>query len=886
MLRGCAPPPLVVPSALVVVAGAGDGSGLTAAVNAAGGELRVTHALTVASARGVIETGAFECVLLGVGRPDAATVEVVHALRADAGSAALVVVVDDDDLLAPDLERLADLVLTPRDLAGDWLRMVRRCVEHTRTRTALRTAETSLARLSSIVESVADAVFTTDVDGIVTTWNAGAQQLYGYPATEVIGADLALLHPPGSDEPQRIIAMVRGGGTVEGHETVRRTRDGRIARVWMSVTPLRGEDGDLVGTVIVARHASDRLELEAELVRQTMNDSLTGLPNRAYLTYRLSQSLAEAKRHDRTVAALLVDLDQFRSIGDLHGHLIGDRVLAEVAGRLRALVRPTDLVARLGGDEFVVVCPGTDVQTAGRIAEQVLESVAAPIDVGRGEVRVGASVGIAVSAQGTDAESLIEQAEAAMQAAKARGRSGSEVFDPLLARRAEDRRLLVADLREALDRNQLDVWYQPVVDLASDRVVGLEALARWHHPTRGAVPPDTFVPLAEDHGFVAELDRLVLTRVCRDAAERRASGELPRELRVAVNLSARSLDDPGLVGMVAETTARSGLPPTALVLEITETALLENRDVARDSLEGLRALGAGVVLDDFGTGYSSLSFLRELPVTGVKIDRSFVRDAADRPGDLAITEAIVKLANSLSLETIAEGVETREQCDLLRDLGCRSAQGFWWSAAVPMTTITRTLAGGRAAAQAARAPRVHEAEAVKVAPALRPAKLPGPQAPEPAPGARVRTVCCLRGGIDAGQAWLVVSTPAQREAFARALGPLHAAAVARGQLVELDAYETLRKMAGADGRVDGSRFEHVVGPALRHLGATGAEVGVHVELAQVKQPLSSLQVSTDLRRRLHSMSRLTLAQAGHPADCAAHGPLPTEQLAVEDSTAS
>jgi diguanylate cyclase (GGDEF)-like protein len=456
----------------------------------------------------------------------------------------------------------------------------------------------------------------------------------------------------------------------------------------MSVTPLRGDDDELAGTVVVARDASDRLELEAELVRQTMHDTLTGLPNRAFLNYRLSQALAEGKRGDRPVAVLVVDLDQFRTIVDVHGHLAGDRVLVEIADRLRTLARPTDLVARLGGDEFVLVAPDTDVEAAGRLAEQVMGVVGAPIRIERGGVRVGASVGIAVSSRlESVAEDILKNADAAMHEAKARGRSRSEVFDPLLARLADDRRRLAVELRQALDDDELEVHYQPVVDLATDRLVGLEALARWQHPDRGTVPPGTFVTLAEDHGFVAELDRWVLARACRQVAERRASGHLPPEVRVAVNLSARSLDDLGLVATVAEVARRSGLPPSSLVLEITETALLQNREVARASLEGLRALGAGVALDDFGTGYSSLSFLRELPVTAVKIDRSFVRDAVDCLEDLAITEAIVRLATGLGLETIAEGVETTAQRDLLRGLGCASAQGHLWSGALPADRI-------------------------------------------------------------------------------------------------------------------------------------------------------------------------------------------------------
>ena len=683
-------PPSPPVAMLVVASGLGEASAVSAAVNTVSADVRMTHALSIPAALGALAEGTFDCVLVEVGVPDAVTCDVLDALRRRAGRAALVAVVDDD-AVAPDLT--ADRVVTTADLvSGGWTGTVRDAIEHARLRSDLRTAEESVARLSGIVDSVSDAVFTTTGEGVVTSWNKGAEQLYGYPAAEILGADIGRLHPPGSDEPRRILAMLRAGETVHALETVRRTRDGQMAEVSMSVTPQRNEDGELTGAVVVARDISDRLELEAELVRQTMHDALTGLPNRAYLAYRLSQSLVEGRRRNSPVAVLFVDLDQFKAVNDVHGHLAGDRVLAEVAGRLRSLSRPTDTVARLGGDEFVLVCPDTDVDAAGRMAEQVIDAVGAPIRAERRDLRIGASIGIAVSSPlETDAETLLKHADAAMYEAKSRGRARSQVFDVSFAERAREQHRLASELREALAGGRLDVHYQPVLDLASDSIIGIEALARWHHPQRGPVPPGTFVPLAEDHGFVSELDRWVLSRACRDLAERRATGELPERIRVAVNLSARSLDDPGLVDMVADVTAQAGLPPQALILEITETALLQNREIARASLEGLRRLGAGVSLDDFGTGYSSLSFLRELPVTVVKIDRSFISNAVERSEDLAITEAIIRLAHGLGMETIAEGVETVQQRDLLRQLGCVSAQGYWWSAAVPMLHVVESF---------------------------------------------------------------------------------------------------------------------------------------------------------------------------------------------------
>lgn len=733
--------------------------------------------------------------------------------------------------------------------------------ENDQLRVALAEAEDAADRLAGIVDSVADAIFTMSTDLVVTSWNRGAEALYGYAADEVVGREATLLYPPGSDEPRRLLTVASTGERVLGHESVRRTRDGALAEVSLDACPHPD------GIVVVARDISDRRELEAELVRQNMHDALTGLPNRAFLTYRLAQALADTRRRDTPVSVLVADLDQFRAVDDLHGHLVGDRVLAEIAERLRGLAHPGYTVARSGSDEFVLVCPGLDVAGAGALARLVIEAIAEPLESTQRAVRIGASVGIAVTPplEG-DAAALLQHAEVAVYEAKARGRSRSQVFDATFARHAAEQRRLAAELREALAFDKLDVHYQPVFDLTTDRLVGVEALARWQHPVGGNVPPGTFIPLAEKHGFIADLDRWVIDRACLDVASAIDSGDLPTDAHVAVNLSTRSLEDPALVAVVADAVRRSRLSAPSLVLEVTETAVLQNRDVARSSLEGLRALGVGIHLDDFGTGYSSLSFLRELPVTGVKIDRSFVRDSVDRPDDRAITEAIVRLARGLGLETVAEGVETVEQRDVLRRLGCATAQGFWWSPAVPLAALATT--------STSRLTRGHPVPAA------------GTRAwniPRRAPERFVAgTACCLRGGIESGQGWLVITSASRRESFAAALGPVHQAAAARGQLVELDAYETLRAVTGPDGRLDPSRFEQVVGAALRRLGGA-SEIGIHAELGHVTQPLLSLRVSTDLRRRLHAEADVTLDYSDQPADCAAHGPLPARQARAADS---
>jgi diguanylate cyclase (GGDEF)-like protein len=390
---------------------------------------------------------------------------------------------------------------------------------------------------------------------------------------------------------------------------------------------------------------------------------------------------------------LFLDLDQFKAVNDAQGHQTGDRLLVEVANRLRGVVRPEDTVARLGGDEFVIVCQATDTGAAQRVASRVERELARPLDLGGGALHLTASIGIAVSPPlEPNAESLLRHADAAMYEAKARGRARSQVFDVSFASRSRERLTLAGELRQALRNAELEVHYQPVVDIGSGRVTGVEALARWEHRQHGWIGPDVFVPLAEDTGLVTELDQWVLARACRDADHLRRDGVLPDGATMAVNFSARTVGDPDLVAMVGSAATEHRLPAEAVVIEVTETALMNDPTLASSSLHALRERGFGVALDDFGTGYSSLRFLREMPVTHLKIDRSFVQHIDRRPEDHAITAAMIGLAQGLDIHTVAEGIETGAQLDQLRQLGCTTGQGFLWSRAVPLDDLAGAVA--------------------------------------------------------------------------------------------------------------------------------------------------------------------------------------------------
>jgi diguanylate cyclase (GGDEF)-like protein/PAS domain S-box-containing protein len=570
-------------------------------------------------------------------------------------------------------------------------------------------ASVALQTLSAIVTSSADAIFSKSLDGTILTWNRGAVELYGYHADEVVGRSLDILDPHDSgDELHAILAAVAAGQTVRGLETVRRRRDGSIVDVSLTVSPVYDEDGAVVAASVIGRDISDRKRLEEQLAKQVTHDAMTGLPNRLLLRDRIAQALSGSERRRSPLAVLFLDLDRFNAVNATHGYAVGDGVLTEIAGRLQANMAPGDTLARFGGDEFVMVCEASEVQ-AGSLAERIVQALKPPVVVEGQVLPISASIGIAVTPPTQlEPDALLRSAQAAMFDAKARGRSCWRSFDASLERRSGRRREQVAELTDALARGTIEVHYQPVIELETGRLLGIEALARWQHPLRGSIPPAFFVPLAEESGLVAELDRQVLTRACQDASKLRAWGLLAEDAYVAVNISARNLGDDDLVERVRAAAASARLPLNALELEVTETGMMNDAKGARQALETLREMGVGVALDDFGTGYSSLTYLRQLPVTTIKVDRAFVQYITSRADDHAITASIVALGRAVGVRTIAEGVETTEQLSVLHRLGCLAGQGFLWSPALPLDDLAALLRDrphGLQAATASATPR-------------------------------------------------------------------------------------------------------------------------------------------------------------------------------------
>jgi diguanylate cyclase (GGDEF)-like protein/PAS domain S-box-containing protein len=472
----------------------------------------------------------------------------------------------------------------------------------------------------------------------------------------------------------------------EQHEVAYAHPDGHERHLRIAATALHAEDGTPEGTLALVSAIPDVRRPAAEPGDPALRDGLTQLPNRAHLVDRLTNALASAQH---STAVLLVDLDGFSVVNDSHGHDVGDRLLVEVGIRLVAAASGQATVARFGEDEFAVVYEDTDEHRARVVAGDLLDAVAGPLEIDGVAVHVAASIGAAVTPaeQTVSATELLRRADTAVHAAKSAGRGRVCVFDEGLGEDVERRHALAADLRAALAAGALHLEYQPIVDLQSGTVVGMEALARWTHAERGPVPAGIFVPLAELTGLAAQLDRWVIQRAVRDVAALREAGAVPRDAYLAVNLSARNLSDTIAIGDLLSWTEESGLPATQLVLEITETAIMQNTDGDVALLHNLRRHGFRVAMDDFGTGYSSLAYLRDLPISALKIDASFVADITEQPEALAIVASIIDLAGAVGVAVVAEGVESPEQCRLLHRLGCVTAQGWLWSPAIPVALL-------------------------------------------------------------------------------------------------------------------------------------------------------------------------------------------------------
>ena len=530
-------------------------------------------------------------------------------------------------------------------------------------------------RNRSLVDASPLAIVELDESGRAVQWNRAAEGILGWPAT----GEGSGLHPlPVAD----VLARLVGEGSAEVDCTHVRD-DGVPVELALAVAPVEG------GIMAVAADISGRKALEAQLAHSALHDGLTNLPNRVLLLDRLEVALARAARSGVPVAVLYLDLDRFKVVNDSLGHGTGDKLLVAVAARLRDVARVGDTVARVGGDEFVVCCEGLDGEDdATAMAARMCEAVAEPVVLDGVELFVTTSVGIAVAEAGQDAATLLRDADAALYRAKERGKNRAEVFDDEVRAAVAERMAVESALHRAVERGELRLHYQPVVDLLDGSVVGVEALVRWQHPERGLLPPAAFIPVAEETGLIVPLGAWVLQEACRW----RASQPLERRVQISVNLSPRQLAAPDLVEMVVRALTDTGTPPSALCLEVTESVFVADMELARGRLQELRDLGISLAIDDFGTGYSSLAYLRSFPLDVVKLDRGFVADLGTSEVDVEIVGAVVRMATALGLCVVAEGVEEVAQLAGLRAVGCTRAQGYLFARPQPAELLSLDVA--------------------------------------------------------------------------------------------------------------------------------------------------------------------------------------------------
>jgi diguanylate cyclase (GGDEF)-like protein/PAS domain S-box-containing protein len=520
--------------------------------------------------------------------------------------------------------------------------------------------------------------------------NRALCNMLGYDEDDLVNANVGdITHPDDRLRPiegERRGDMSGAGGLSYEKRFIR--KDGGVLWAAVHVSLVRNDDGTPRFGVLQVEDVTEHRNLAHRLAHQEAHDALTGLPNRTAVMHHLNELLADPETAART-AVLFCDLDHFKLINDTLGHHVGDQLLEITAGRIRNVLRPSDVVGRFGGDEFVLVCQHiAQREDATAIANRVIDTLSIPINLEGEEFTLSASVGVAYAIDtGADANALLRNADSAMYRAKDAGRAHFEIYDrdhhEALVRRAEMER----ELRRGIDAGELVVYYQPSLDLRDGHLHGFEALVRWHHPTRGPMGPSEFIPLAEETRLIVPLGAAVLATACQHLALWRQRGVVVRDATVAVNVSGRQLGDPSLVATVRDVLERTGLPPAALCLEVTESVLLESGVDAGNALAALRELGVSLAIDDFGTGYSSLTHLKAYPFDVLKIDRGFTDGLGTDPNDEAIVAAVVGMADALDLWVVAEGIETETQLDVLRSYGVGLGQGYLFAKPMPALEV-------------------------------------------------------------------------------------------------------------------------------------------------------------------------------------------------------
>jgi diguanylate cyclase (GGDEF)-like protein/PAS domain S-box-containing protein len=560
--------------------------------------------------------------------------------------------------------------------------------------TARRAAEERLRQSAKVFESTTDGVTITDAAANIIAANRAFSEITGYTEAEVLGKNPRLLQSGRHDESfyRCVWQTIARAGAWSG-EIWNRRKNGEIYPEWLTISSVKDDAGELTNYVGVFSDISQIKQSQEQLEHLAHYDPLTDLPNRLLFGARLEHAIQRAERDGALLTLLYIDLDRFKTVNEGLGHPAGDRMLREVAQRLAHCVRAEDTVARLGGDEFIIMLEGLQNTTlATALADKLLAALTRSFDLDGQEVFIGASIGISTyPADGTDATTLLKNADAAMYRSKEDGRNTHRFYNVAMTRSARERLTLETSLRQAVAQQEFLLHYQPQVDVASGEILGVEALVRWDHPASGLIAPVRFIPLAEETGLIIPLGEWVLFAACAQAKIWSEQVGMPR-ITVAVNLSPRQFRQEKLAEHVRAVLDATGLPPALLELEITESALMDDAEQAIVTLRALKQLGIRVSMDDFGTGYSSLAQLKRFPIDKLKIDQSFIRDIPHDQSDMEIAATIVAMARNLHLKVLAEGVETEAQLAFLQIHGCDAYQGYLCSRPVPAQALEAWLA--------------------------------------------------------------------------------------------------------------------------------------------------------------------------------------------------
>jgi len=686
-----------VPTLLLIEAPAGDRRTIRDVLAEARGILDVDHVTTVKEGIALLGSKSVSAVLLDLTLPDARDLGALDELRRAAPKVAIMILARaaDQALARRAVERGAnDSVVTDQIDARSLVQLIAMMFER---RASQEQKFVELERAEVTLNSIGDAVMTTDTLGNVTYLNAEAEGLTGWTRSEAFARPLSEvfdvtdgLTGQHAQDPSRLAIEHNKKVRLKGNYILV-GRDGNETAIEHSAAPIHDRQGNILGAVIVFRDVIVSRERRLQMLHLAEHDALTDLPNRLLLNDRLARSIALARRYGRRLAVLFLDCDRFKHINDSLGHAIGDQVLRSVAKRLTTCVRESDTVSRHGGDEFLILLSELDQpEDAEAIAQKIVTSIAEPHLIAGHELQLTASVGIALYPEdGQDAQSLIMRADTAMYYAKNTGRNRVGFYRSDMEAPAIKRSSIESELRNALDKGELELFYQPTIDLETGVIAGAEALMRWHHPERGLMSPDQFIPAAEASGLIVPMGRWALREACRQAKAWQDAGLPP--IPIAVNVSALQFRTAGFLEDIMRFLAETALKSKYLELELTESALMVDSASTTSLLEVLKQRGILLKVDDFGTGPSSLSYLQRCPVDVLKIDQSFVADIDPGPESAPLVRAVIAMGKSLGCRVVAEGVETRQQFAYLRAENCDEGQGFHFSPPVDAATFGRLL---------------------------------------------------------------------------------------------------------------------------------------------------------------------------------------------------